>query len=131
MSPRAPISREADQLMMQYAPETRALIAAARQVLRTAFPGTEETADLKARVLGYNDGPGYKGTVAALILSKSGVKIGIPYGADLPDPSHVLAGSGKVHRHIAINSARQLRAPAVRKMLKAALTAWRARTGVP
>jgi hypothetical protein len=124
---RGQVSRDADQLMMQYSPDTRALIAAARLALRSAFPGADETADQKARLLCYAYGPGYKGTVATLILSKSAVKIGIPYGADLADPSHLLAGAGKVHRHIAIDSTPQLHAPAVKKLLKATLAAWRAR----
>lgn len=94
-----------------------------------AFPNAEESADLKARVIGYVYGPGYKGTVATLILSKTGVKIGIPYGATLPDPEGLLTGVGKVHRHIAITKATQLRTPATKAVLKAALNAWRTRTG--
>jgi hypothetical protein len=58
--------------------------------LQGAFPGITETSDAQARLLGYSYGPGYKGTVATLILSKAGVKIGIPYGSSLPDPAHLL-----------------------------------------
>jgi hypothetical protein len=47
--------------------------------VHAAFPGATETPDLQARLLGYSYGPGYKRTVATLILSKTGVKIGIPY----------------------------------------------------
>lgn len=39
--------------------------------------------------------------VATLILSRGGVKLGLARGSELPDPKHLLAGSGKVHRHIA------------------------------
>ena len=45
--------------------------------------------------------PGSKGTVCALILSKTGVKIGLFRGSELPDPKGLLRGSGKVHRHVA------------------------------
>jgi len=113
----------------QYGPQTQALIAAARAALLAAFPNAEETVDLQARVLGYGYGPGYKGIIATLILSKTGVKIGIPYGAALPDPEGLLTGAGRVHRHIAITSATQLRAPATKATLKAALCAWRTRLG--
>lgn len=51
---------------------------------------------------GYSYGPGDTGTVATLSLSKTGVKIGIPYGSSLPDPAHLLAGEGKFDRHVAI-----------------------------
>src|SRR4051812_39303914 len=94
-------SAEIEILIKQYDPEIQKLTNAARKTLRAAFPRATETADLKAHLVGYSYGPGYKGTVATLILSKKGVKIGIPYGATLPDPKHLLAGEGKVHRHVA------------------------------
>ncbi len=64
--------------------------------------------NIEPAYLGYNYCRGYKGTVATLILSKTGVKIGVPYGASLPDAMHLLAGAGKVHRHVAITEAAQL-----------------------
>jgi hypothetical protein len=120
---------DADNLVHLYESETQELIQAAREVLREAFPDVRETADVKARLLGYSYGPGYKGTVATLILSKSGVKIGIPFGASLADPAHLLAGAGKVHRHVAITKPAELRKPALEALLKQALRAWRDRTG--
>ncbi|HEY3823646.1 MAG TPA: hypothetical protein VGL82_03765 [Bryobacteraceae bacterium] len=97
-------STETDLLIRQYDPEIQGLINAARSTLRAAFPGAMETADPKARLLGYSYGPGYKGTVATLLLSKKGVKIGIPFGASLP-------------------------ARALKALLKDLLSAWRERAG--
>src|SRR5215472_4958903 len=122
-------SAEADILIGQYDPEIQRLIHAARRTLRLAFPGATETSDPQAHLLGYGYGPGYKGTVATLILSKTGVKIGIPYGSSLPDPSHLLAGEGKVHRHVAIKHPAELQAPELSALLQRALEAWEARTG--
>lgn len=118
-----------DALIELYDPQTQELINGARSVLRAAFPKVTETADPKARLLGYSYGPGYKGTVATLILSKSAVKIGIPFGATLADPKHLLSGAGKVHRHVPIARPAELKAPALRTLLKDAFTAWRARNG--
>jgi hypothetical protein len=70
-----------DTLIGQYEPEIQRLIQAARRTLRVAFRGATETCDAQAHLLGYSYGPGYKGMVATLILSKKGVKIGIPYGS--------------------------------------------------
>jgi hypothetical protein len=89
-------STEADRLVAADPASTQALITAARVALRAVFPDATESVDRKARVLGYCYGPGYTGTVATLILSKTGVKIGVPYGAQLPDPAGLLAGEGKV-----------------------------------
>src|SRR5215831_20837563 len=97
--------------------------------LRVAFRGATETSDQRAHCLGYSYGPGYKGTVATLILSKTGVKIGIPYGSSLPDPTHLLAGEGKVHRHVAIKEPAELEVPALMALLKKAFSAWETRIG--
>ncbi len=122
-------STQADTLMEQYDAEIRQLIHAARKLLLAAFPGTAETSDPKARLFGYSYGPGYKGTVATLILSKTGVKIGIPFGSTLPDPTHLLAGAGKVHRHVAVRKLAELKAPGLKALLKESLRAWRVRSG--
>ena len=93
-----------------------------------AFPGATETPDPTARVLGFGYGPGCKGTVATVILSKTGMKIGLPYGASLQDPKHLLAGEGKVHRHVAIKEPAELRASALKALPKQALRAWQIRS---
>ena len=111
MKSRGAASPEPDMLIGQYEPDIQRLIHAARRTLRVAFRGATQTSDPQAHCLGYSYGPGYKGTVATLILSKTGVKIGIPYGSSLPDPAHLLAGEGKVHRHVAIKGPAELKAP--------------------
>jgi hypothetical protein len=121
-------SAQADLLVKRYDPKIQELINAARSTLRVAFPSAAETSDAKARVLGYSYGPGYKGMVATLILSKIGVKIGIPYGVSLRDPTHLLAGEGRVHRHVAVTKPAELKAPALKALLSEALSAWRERT---
>src|SRR5262249_18525027 len=129
MKPHRAESAEADRLIGQYDPEIQGLVHAARRTLLVAFPDASEASDPQARLLGYCYGPGYKRTVATLILSNTSVKIGIPYGASLPDPTHLLAGAGKVHRHVAIKNSAELKAPALRALLKKALSAWETRTG--
>ena len=121
-------SSEADRLVAAYPAQTQALIAVARAALVTAFPGATETVDTKARMLGYGYGPGYKDTVATLILSKGGVKIGVPYGAQLADPAGLLTGQGKVHRHIPIEAEAQLKSRALEALLRAAYDAWKLRS---
>jgi len=128
--PKSPDSNESTllELVSRY-PDTRALITASRRAMKSAFPRAEETADLKAGLISYSFGPGYKGVVATLILSKAAVKIGIPFGAALDDPGGLLEGSGKVHRHIPITSIADLERPPVSKLLRATLDAWKSRSG--
>ena len=114
--------------MSAYPASTRALIALARATLLAALPNATESVDATARVLGYGYGPGYKDTVATLILSKTGVKIGIPFGARLADPEGLLTGQGKVHRHIPIETAAQLKSRALESLLRSAYGSWEARS---
>ena len=128
MSSTSSAGTELDRLVATYPASTQALINAARRTLLKAFPKAAESVDTKARLLAYSYGPGYKGTVATLILSKTGVKIGIPYGAELADPARLLTGEGKVHRHVPIEAAAQLKGSALEGLLREALGAWRARS---
>jgi hypothetical protein len=51
----------------------------------------------------------------------AGVNLGFARGADLPDPSHLLTGTGKRARHVKITGEAQIGAPALRALLDAAV----------
>jgi hypothetical protein len=106
----------------------RDLALAARQLILGTLPGAIELADPKANLVGYGYGTGYKDLVATLILSKTGVKIGLVQGASLPDPASLLQGAGKVHRYVDIRTQEQLRRPEVLQLLEMGLSAWRERS---
>lgn len=96
-----------------------------RKLVRTVLPRCLEIPDKAARVIGYGYGPGYRDVVAVLILSRGGVKLGLVRGSELPDPKHLLAGSGRVHRHIAFTRLEQVSQPGVKALIKAAYAAWK------
>jgi len=107
------IARTVDALLQSYPPEVQALASAARKHLRRVLPKIEERADGSAPVIGYGYGPGYRDLICTLILSRKGVKLGLVRGSELADPNHLLEGSGKVHRHIALRTAADLHRPGV------------------
>ena len=115
------------QHLRAYPAEVQGLASAARKAIRKWLPGVEERADSSAPVIGYGYGPGYRGLVCTLILSKSGVKLGLVRGSELADPHGLLAGAGKVHRHIVLQGVSDLRKPGVSQLVKAAHTAWKSR----
>jgi hypothetical protein len=123
-----PDKKDIEAFLASYPAGVTELAHAARRLLERALPGAEETLDQSARVIGFGYGPGYKGTVCALILSKTGVKIGLFRGSELPDPKGLLQGSGKVHRHVALQTLADLKQPGLKPLIKAALAAWKART---
>ena len=100
MADRTPVNEAIDTLLRSYPEDVQILARQARKTLREWLPNAGEGADASARMIAYRYGPGYKGMVCTLILSKSGVKLGLVGGATLADPHGLLAGSGKVHRHV-------------------------------
>ena len=96
-----PAAAEVEELLAGLTPEVRALTLSVRKLVRSVLPRCQEIPDKGARVIGYGYGPGYRDMIATLILSRGGVKLGLARGSELPDPKQLLAGSGKVHRHIA------------------------------
>ena len=101
----------------------------ARSVLREWLPKARETKDKPARMFAYSYGPGYRGVVCTLILSKTGVKLGIPWGASFPDIHRLLRGAGKVHRHVPLKSIEDLQQPGIRELVDAASAACNERLG--
>jgi hypothetical protein len=121
---------EVDRLLVPYPLEVRDLALAAREYLTAALPGADETVDVRAKVIGYGYGPGYKGCVCTLLLSQKGVKLGIARGSELPDPKRLMQGKGKVHRHVQLRTTADLGQPGLKPLLKAALAAWKKRNAV-
>lgn len=118
---------DVDAFFAAYPDEVRKLAAAARKALSKALPRAAEGVDKPAKMLRYSYGPGYKGLVCTLFMSKTGVKLGIFRGAGLPDPAGLMQGAGKVHRHVQLRTAADLERPELNRLLAAALAAWRQR----
>ena len=122
-----PNHEEIDVFLASYPAEVADLAQAARGRLKELLPRVKETLDRSAKVIGFGYGPGYKGMVCALILSKAGVKIGLNRGSELSDPKGLLRGEGKVHRHVPLTRLADLKQPGLKPLVKAALSAWKAR----
>ena len=125
------MQQQVEAFLAPYPASVVELANAARKTLAAALPGAHESVDTAARLLGYSYAPGYKGLVCTLIMSKTGVKLGIFRGAELPDPSGLLQGAGKVHRHVQLKRVEDLDRPELQRLLEAALAAWRSRSTTP
>jgi Domain of unknown function (DU1801) len=116
-------------ILSRYEDAVRTLGTATREFLLTNLPRVTEEGDASANIIGYGFGPGYKGSVCVIIPSKRGIKLGFYKGSELPDPAHLLDGTGKVHRYVVIRSEKDLRSPALLSLLNLAATACRERLG--
>lgn len=97
--------------------------------LYRALPDVQEAVDVPANMIAYGYGPGYKGMVCTVIFSKKELKLGIYKGTELPDPEHLLEGTGKVHQYVAIRTATDIHRPALEALLGEAVAACRKRLG--
>ena len=120
-------SRSAEEILKAYPAEVQALANNARRLLLKLLPGAGESADPSMALLSYAYGPGYRGMVCTLILSKTGVKIGFVRGVELTDPVGLLEGSGKIHKYVQLHTASDLNRPGLKQLIKAARAAWQQR----
>ena len=98
------IKMKTEQLLAKYPEEVSTLFIAAQSILLTELPGIIEMPDASANVIGYGYSNKYNDMICTIILSKKGIKIGFNRGSELPDPKKILAGTGKVHKYVQINS---------------------------
>ena len=116
-----------DGFLAGYAAPVQQIARRARASLLKTVPGCSEDLDAGAKVIGYGYGPGYSDTVCVLMLSKSGVKLGLPEGASFPDPEHLLEGAGRRHRYVPLTTPKVIQSPGVRALIANALDACRVR----
>ncbi len=73
--------------------------------------------------IGLGIGPGYKGLVFTITPRAGYVMLGVANGASLSDPTSLLQGKGKVHRHIKLYQAAEIENPALEDLIHLAVEA--------
>jgi hypothetical protein len=106
--------------LTNYPQDVQTLAGEARKLVRHSLARAKEGEDPAARSFAYTYGPGYKGVVCTLLLSKAGVKLGIVGGASLPDPHKLMRGEGRIHRHVPLQVTEDLHKPGIKELLQAA-----------
>lgn len=118
-----PIKDPIDEFFAGYPPIVSGLATSLRRIIRSAVRDAAETLDEPGRVVGYSVGSGYSGLVCTIIPSKTGVKLGIVRGAELPDPRQLLEGTGKRHRYVQFTQPSDLDRAGIEELLEAARAA--------
>lgn len=116
-----------------FSSETRELILALRALVLTAAPGVAEA--IRYNALNYFlDGVRYGcigGNVCMIDHRRGVVLLGFMHGLTLPDPAHLLQGKGTHKRDVPITSLRDLRNPALRRLVENAYDAAIQRASAP
>lgn len=98
-----------------------------RDHLVSVLPNIIEMPDAPASIIGYGYGSAYKDLICTIIPSKKGIKLGFYKGSELPDPDHLLTGTGKVHRYVEIKTPELIISPSLNALISAAVAAYKQR----
>jgi hypothetical protein len=114
---------EFEKILVDHDPAIQALARQSRSLIFDILPQTVEVVWPKQGTAGYGTGPKKLSEQFCWIaVSKQHVSLGFYYGAELPDPEHLLEGTGKMMRHVKIRSGEDLQRPALRAMIAFATT---------
>lgn len=120
-------NKDVDAFLSHYGDEVFENALALRALALKHLPGVLEQIDQPARMIAYCYGQRYVDMVCTIIPSKKGVKLGFYKGPELPDPSGLLQGSGKLSRYVEIKAMTDIQGKPLTALLKAALAAYRER----
>jgi hypothetical protein len=116
-----------EHILVKYDAPVRELALRLREFLLKQLKGVTEQADVPANMVAYGYGPGYKDMICTIIPSKKGVKLGFYKGSELPDPTKLLTGSGKVHKYVEIKTEKDVESAALKALLAEAFKSYKAR----
>jgi hypothetical protein len=103
------------------APEHAATLSAARALVQKLHPDAFEVASRKELSAWWGWGEGkMKHGYAYVMPHKAHVNLGFFQGVSLPDPGHLLEGTGKNLRHVKLKNQEAVALPAIRALLEAA-----------
>lgn len=107
----------------KYTPEVGALARAALARMRARLPGAVELVydNYNALAIGFSPTERTSDAIFSIALWPRHVSLFFLQGAGLPDPHRLLKGSGKVARHLVLETADDLDEPAVQELIDRAL----------
>jgi hypothetical protein len=110
---------EVQALLKNYAPEVRAVAIRARELLATEMPDAVEQVKMGWKVIQYGPSASMKDVLIVIQPQQAWVNLGFAHGADLPDPTGLLEGTGKGIRHVKLRSIKDVERPQVRALVQA------------
>jgi hypothetical protein len=107
----------------KFDPKHQTLIRALRRALRKRLPTANELVwdNYNFFVIGYSATERPSDSVCQIAAAANGVGLAFYRGASLPDPHHILQGSGSQNRFVRVDSASILQRPEVEALIAAAI----------
>jgi hypothetical protein len=114
----ATMPEQMDNYINSFAPELQAIIRTLREVARKSMPETHEM--IYHAAIGYSFTQSPFDRICYIAPQNNYVNFGFFFGANLPDPQHVLVGEGKRMRHTKVRSIADATNPALEQLMKEA-----------
>ena len=115
--------KQLEEFISKFDAKNQALIRALRKALRKRLAGANELVydNYNFFVIGYS--PTERPSEAILSLAAQANRLALCFlqGARLPDPAHILKGSGRQVRSVGLESAGDLRRPEIAHLIKLAV----------
>jgi hypothetical protein len=116
-------ARQLNKLLDRFDPTLRTLVREARTRLRRRLPTAIELVydNSSALAIGFASSERKSDTIVSLAVYARGVNLYFSYGAALPDPHHLLLGSGNQGRFVRLEAAAMLDRPEIEELIAAAV----------
>jgi hypothetical protein len=117
------VEADVERLLAEHSPELRTIEQALRATIRRAFPTAIEQVDFGNKLIAFGHTMKIRGLLFAIIAHKAHVNLQLADGANLPDPTGIVAGTGKRIRHVKIRTVEAASAAPVVALIRAQLAA--------
>ena len=116
-------SKQLDSFLAKYNPTIAALARRVLTKMRKLLPGSLEMVydNYNALVIGFVPNERPSDAIFSIVLYPQHVTLCFLQGAGVPDPHHLLQGSGNVVRHVRLADATTLDDPGITSLMNAAL----------
>ena len=115
------MSDQLNAFLASYSREAREITLCMRKLVLDVLPKADEQIDPQTEIITYSfDRKTAKGWVCAIAPHMKHVNLLFSKGAEIPDPSKLLVGTGEQARHIKIRSEAETENPALQQLLKEA-----------
>lgn len=114
-------NKEFNNLLSSFNPEIQSIAKEARALIFEILPQTVEVVWERQKIAGYGTGPKKMTEHFCWIAPyKKHVVLGFNYGSELPDPDHILEGTGKLFRHVKLIEIDDVNKASLKKLIKVA-----------
>lgn len=117
------IDTQFEHIIAGFSLPVQSLAREARKLIHHLLPEVVEVTWVQQKNIGFGTGVKKNSEHFCWLMPASKhVTLGFNYGAELPDPTQLLEGTGKLFRHVKIHSAEQLKDPALIELLRFSTT---------